>query len=44
MKLAAEKNIRITPEVMVNGSATTTDALMGTILKGMLKESSDSKK
>jgi len=45
MKLAAEKNIRITPEVMVSGSATTTDALMGTILKGMLnKESSEPKK
>jgi uncharacterized membrane protein YqiK len=46
MKVAAEKNIRITPEVMVSGgSSTATDALMGTILKGMVnKEPIDSKK
>ena len=40
MKLVAEDNIRITPEVMVgtsNGSGTT-DALMGTILKDMINK------
>lgn len=37
MKLVAEENIPITPDVMVGGAGGgTTDALMGTILKGML--------
>ena len=37
MKLVAAENIQITPEVMVgSGGAGMTDALMGTILKGML--------
>ncbi|GAF76367.1 unnamed protein product, partial [marine sediment metagenome] len=37
MKLVSEKGIAITPEVMVGGSgAGMTDALMGTILRGML--------
>jgi regulator of protease activity HflC (stomatin/prohibitin superfamily) len=38
MKLVSESDIRITPEVMVGGSQGSgmTDALMGTILKGML--------
>ncbi len=45
MKLVAEKNIRITPEVMVGGSSSTSDALMGTMLKGMLdKEAAEVKK
>ncbi|MBN2210778.1 MAG: hypothetical protein JW709_05215 [Sedimentisphaerales bacterium] len=40
MKLVAESNIRITPEVMVGSSnnSGTTDALMGTILKDMLSK------
>ena len=39
MKLVAAKNIRITPQVMVGGgeSAGMTNALMGTILRDMLK-------
>jgi hypothetical protein len=36
MKLVAEKNIRVTPDVMVGGSSSVSDALMGTMLKGML--------
>lgn len=37
IKLVAEKDIRITPEVMVGGSSGgSVDALMGTMLKGML--------
>ena len=37
MKLVATDNIRITPEVMVSGgSGGVTEALMGTMLKGML--------
>ena len=36
MKLVAENNIRVTPDVMVGGSSSVTDALMGTMLKGML--------
>ena len=46
MKLVSEKDIRITPEVMVGGgTSNVSDALMGTMLKGMLdKESSASKK
>lgn len=38
MKLVASDAIRITPEVMVGGGSDMTDALMGTILKGMLKK------
>jgi hypothetical protein len=38
MKLVAEKNIRVTPDVMVGGSSSATDALMGTMLKGMLNK------
>jgi uncharacterized membrane protein YqiK len=45
MKLVSEKNIRITPEVMVGGSSNVNDALMGTMLKGMLdKETAATKK
>lgn len=45
MKLVASERIRITPEVMVNGgSGGVTDALMGTLLKGMLKEQAKSGK
>jgi uncharacterized membrane protein YqiK len=38
MKVVSESNIRITPEVMVGGSSGNgmTDALMGTVLRGML--------
>jgi len=36
MKLVADNNIRVTPEVMVSGSSGINDALMGTMLKGML--------
>ena len=37
MKLVATDNIQITPDVMVTGgSSGTTEALMGTMLKGML--------
>ncbi|MCX5635217.1 MAG: SPFH domain-containing protein [Planctomycetota bacterium] len=36
MKLVAENNIKVTPEVMVSGSSGINDALMGTMLKGML--------
>ena len=39
MKLVADSRIRITPEVMVgSGGAGMTDALMGTILRGMLEK------
>jgi regulator of protease activity HflC (stomatin/prohibitin superfamily) len=39
MKLAATEDIDITPEVMVGGGGSgMTDALMGTILKGMLNK------
>ncbi len=40
MKLVAADNIKITPEVMIGGGggAGVTDALMGTMLKGMLKK------
>jgi regulator of protease activity HflC (stomatin/prohibitin superfamily) len=47
MKVVAESNIRITPEVMVGGSSGKgmTDALMGTLLRGMLdKEAASGKK
>ena len=38
MKLVAEDNIRITPDVMTGGAGGSeiNDALMGTILKGMI--------
>ena len=39
MKLVAENRIRITPEVMVGGGgAGMTDALMGTVLRGMIEK------
>jgi len=45
MKLVAEKNIRVTPDVMISGSSGVSDALMGTMLKGMLdKEAATVKK
>ncbi len=38
MKLVASDQIKITPEVMIGGAGGgVTDALMGTMLKGMLK-------
>jgi regulator of protease activity HflC (stomatin/prohibitin superfamily) len=46
MKVVAESNIRITPEVMVGGSSGKgmTDALMGTLLRGMLDKEAASRK
>jgi uncharacterized membrane protein YqiK len=45
MKLVAEKKIQITPQVMVGGSSSASDALMGTMLKGLLdKETAAVKK
>ena len=45
MKLVAAEGIGITPQVMVGGGgAGMTDALMGTVLKGMLKEKTKSRK
>ncbi len=46
MKVVAESNIRITPEVMVGGSSEKgmTDALMGTILRDMLDKKAASEK
>jgi uncharacterized membrane protein YqiK len=45
MKLVADNNIKVTPEVMVSGSSGINDALMGTMLKGMLdKEAAAIKK
>lgn len=42
MKLVATEEIEITPDVMVGGAgAGVSDALMGTILKGMIKDSDD---
>ena len=40
MKLVADSDIRITPDVMVSGGAGSgmTDAMMGTMLKGMLEQ------
>ncbi len=38
MKLVATDNIQITPDVMVTGGGSATDALMGTILKGMVEK------
>ncbi len=44
MKLVSENNIRITPEVMVGGSSQVDDALMGTMLKGMLDKNQAAEK
>lgn len=46
MKLVAINRVQITPEVMVTGggSGGMTDALMGTLLRGMLKEQAKSSK
>ncbi|MHC4708292.1 MAG: SPFH domain-containing protein, partial [Planctomycetota bacterium] len=45
MKLVESGRIRITPEVMVGGAgAGMTDALMGTVLRGMLDKNAASKK
>lgn len=44
MKLVATDNIQITPDVMVSGAAGgTTEALMGTMLKGMLDKQAEIK-
>ena len=44
MKMVATDQIQITPEVMVNGGAAgTTDALMGTMLKGMIEKDAQTK-
>lgn len=44
MKLVATDEIKITPDVMVNGGAAgSTDALMGTMLKGMLDKEAKTK-
>jgi uncharacterized membrane protein YqiK len=40
LTIAGKNNIKITPDVMVGGSGSgTTDALMGTMLQGMMRES-----
>jgi len=47
MKLVSDENIKITPEVMVSGSTGSsgmTDALMGTILQGMLNKEATGQK
>ncbi len=45
MKLVATENIQITPDVMVSGGTSgTTEALMGTMLKGMLDKQAEVKK
>ena len=45
MKLVATDNIQITPDVMVSGGVGgTTEALMGTMLKGMLDKQAEVKK
>ena len=45
MKLVAAEKIKITPEVMVGaGASGMTDALMGTVLKGMLEKEAARKK
>lgn len=44
MKLVATDNIQITPDVMVSGGGSTTEALMGTMLKGMLDKQAEIKK
>jgi regulator of protease activity HflC (stomatin/prohibitin superfamily) len=44
MKLVATDNIQITPDVMVSGGGSTTEALMGTMLKGMLDKQGKVKK
>ncbi len=43
MKLVATDNIQITPDVMVSGGSSTTEALMGTMLKGMLDKQAGTK-
>lgn len=43
MKLVSSENIRITPEVMVGAGGGSGDALMGTMLRGMLKKTEQSK-
>ena len=43
MKLVATDNIQITPDVMVSGGGSTTEALMGTMLKGMLDKQAETK-
>ena len=43
MKLVATDNIQITPDVMVSGGGSTTEALMGTMLKGMLDNQAGTK-
>jgi regulator of protease activity HflC (stomatin/prohibitin superfamily) len=43
MKLVATDNIQITPDVMVSGSGSTAEALMGTMLKGMLDKEAEAK-
>ncbi|MHC4553174.1 MAG: hypothetical protein ACYSUT_10495, partial [Planctomycetota bacterium] len=44
MKLVATDEIKITPDVMVSGGGSTTDALMGTMLKGMLDQQEQTSK
>ncbi|MHC5140524.1 MAG: SPFH domain-containing protein [Planctomycetota bacterium] len=44
MKLVATDNIQITPDVMVSGGGSTAEALMGTMLKGMLDKQGKVKK
>ena len=44
MKLVATDEIKITPDVMVSGSGSATDALMGTMLKGMLDQQEQTSK
>jgi regulator of protease activity HflC (stomatin/prohibitin superfamily) len=43
MKLVATDNIQITPDVMVSGGGSTAEALMGTMLKGMLDKEAEAK-
>ncbi|MHC4551572.1 MAG: SPFH domain-containing protein [Planctomycetota bacterium] len=44
MKLVATDEIKITPDVMVSGSGSATDALMGTMLKCMLDQQEQTSK
>lgn len=43
MKMVATDNIQITPDVMVSGNGSTAEALMGTMLKGMLDKEAKTK-